>query len=278
MISGVSGRVLGGPKKPTWKAWKNGAPGHQNRARRAGFKRKLRTTWKAWKNGAPGHQNRARRAGFKSELRTTWKAWKAWKNGAPGRQNRARDQGAQKHNMERVEKLDMEHSQAPSSILSMSLVLDPAPRARFWCPGASVFHAFHVFPCCSDFTFEPCPSSPILKSRSFSFPCFPRFPCCSDFTFEPCPSSPILKSRSFSFPRFPCWLFEPSQHSPGNHGNRGNGGSDLLEIEAGHSTGKREPKPQIPSFRLAWRRDHPRARGLEGRGDRQPPETQEQNL
>ena len=34
------------------------------------------------------------------------------------------------------------------------------------------------------------------------------------FTFEPCPSSPILKSRSFSFPRFPRWLFEPSQHPP----------------------------------------------------------------
>ena len=57
MISRVSGRVLGGPKKPTWKAWKN---------------------------EAPGHQNRARRAGFESELRTTWKTWKAWKNEAPG--------------------------------------------------------------------------------------------------------------------------------------------------------------------------------------------------
>ena len=92
---------------------------------------------------------------------------------------------------------------------SVSLVLDPAPRARFWCPGASVFHAFHAF-----HVVQTSLSSPILKSRSFSFPCFPRFPCCSDFTFEPCPSSPILKSRSFSFPRFPCWLFEPSQHPP----------------------------------------------------------------
>ena len=36
MISGVSGRVLGGPKKPTWKAWKNEALGHQNRARDQG--------------------------------------------------------------------------------------------------------------------------------------------------------------------------------------------------------------------------------------------------
>ena len=107
MISRVSGRVLGGPKTPTWKAWKNEAPGHQNRARRAGFESELRTTWKtwkAWKNEAPGHQNRARRAGFESEIRTTWKTWKAWKNEAPGHQNRARDQGVQKHNMERVEK------------------------------------------------------------------------------------------------------------------------------------------------------------------------------
>ena len=69
------------------------------------------------------------------------------------------------------------------------------------------------------------------------------------FTFEPCPSSPILKSRSFSFPRFPCWLFEPSQHPPGNHGNRGNGGSDLLEIEAGQAPG---PRPQeAPGTRRA---------------------------
>ena len=74
-ICRISGGVLGGPKKPTWKAWKN---------------------------EAPGHQKRARRAGFKSELRTTWKAWKAWKNEAPGHQNQARDQGAQKHNMERM--------------------------------------------------------------------------------------------------------------------------------------------------------------------------------
>ena len=33
--------------------------------------------------------------------------------------------------------------------------------------------------------FEPCSSSPVLVSRSSIFP---RFPCCSEFTFEPCSS------------------------------------------------------------------------------------------
>ena len=50
--------------------------------------------------------------------------------------------------------------------------------------------------------------------QELHFPRFPRFPCCSEFTFEPCPSSPLFVSRSFIFPRFPCWLFGPSQHPP----------------------------------------------------------------
>ena len=40
-LSRVSGGVLGGPKKPTWKAWKNGAPGPRNQARGPGWKNRF---------------------------------------------------------------------------------------------------------------------------------------------------------------------------------------------------------------------------------------------
>ena len=139
-------------------------------------------------------------------------------------------------------------------VLLRALISSPILTSR-----SSIFPRFPRFPCCSEFTFEPCPSSPVLVSRSSIFP---RFPCCSEFTFEPCPSSPGFGVQELHFSTLSMLAFWAPQHPPGNPGNHGNGGSDLPGMEAWVCSTRRAFSSDRPEPRSRRAQPCPASRSL----------------